>query len=136
MNPKQMEMMMRKMGIKTEEIDATEVIIIRPGGQMVIKEPKVTIMTVQGERTYQITGREVTDGESAPTKGKKKGKKKEPVPEPEPEPEPEEEIRLPYLDEDVTLVMEQTGCSEERAKKALEKAGGQPAEAILFIMSG
>lgn len=133
-NPKQMEAMMRRMGIKTEEVDATEVIIVKKDGRIVIKEPSVTIMTVQGQRTYQVQGREVKEGEE-PATAKKKGKKKEKVKE-EPEPvEPEEEVVLSFSDEDVALVMEQTGCSEDKARKALERSGGQPAEAILMIMS-
>jgi nascent polypeptide-associated complex subunit alpha len=128
-NPKQMEAMMRRMGIKTEEVDATEVIIVRKDGRIVIKEPSVTIMTVQGQRTYQVQGREVKEGEE-PATGKKKVKKKEKVKE-----EPEEEVALSFSDEDVALVMEQTGCSEDKARKALERSGGQPAEAILMIMS-
>ncbi len=35
--------------------------------------------------------------------------------------------------EDVRMVMEQTGCSEEEAKKALERAGGDLAQAIMLI---
>jgi nascent polypeptide-associated complex subunit alpha len=138
-NPRQMEAMMRKMGITTEDVDATEVIIVTKDGRITIKDPNVSIMTVQGQRTYQITGREVTEGDVKGKKGKKKRKKvkgtkavKEPD---EPEPEEEEEVYLPFSHEDVQLVMDQTGCSESRAIKALEKSGGQPAEAILLIMS-
>jgi len=137
-NPRQMEAMMRKMGITTEDVDATEVIIVTKSGKITIKEPNVSIMTVQGQRTYQISGREVTEGDVKDKKGKKKkkkGKKKEAIEEPE-EPEPEEEeVHLPFSHEDVQLVIDQTGCSESKAIKALEKSGGQPAEAILLIMS-
>jgi nascent polypeptide-associated complex subunit alpha len=138
-NPRQMEAMMRKMGITTEDVDATEVIIVTKSGRITIKEPNVSIMTVQGQRTYQISGREVTEGDVKAKKGKKKkkkkGKKQVVEEEPEPEEEEEEEITLPFSHEDVQLVMDQTGCSEDRAIKALQKSGGQPAEAILLIMS-
>ena len=135
-NPKQMEAMMRKMGITSEDVDASEVIIVTKKGKITIKEPQVSIMTVQGQRTYQISGREITEGEvKGKKKKKKKGKKREVVEEPE-EPEPEEEeVYLPFSHEDVQLVIDQTGCSESKAIKALEKSGGQPAEAILLIMS-
>lgn len=137
-NPRQMEAMMRKMGITTEDVDATEVIIVTKSGKITIKEPNVSIMTVQGQRTYQISGREVTEGDVKAKKGKKtkkkKGKKQIVEEEPE-EPEPEEEIVLPFSHEDVQLVMDQTGCTEDKAIKALQKSGGQPAEAILLIMS-
>jgi nascent polypeptide-associated complex subunit alpha len=37
---------------------------------------------------------------------------------------------------DIELVMSQTGCDKEKAVKALEETDGQPAEAILKIMTG
>ena len=37
--------------------------------------------------------------------------------------------------EDVELVMSQTGCDAATARKALQESGGQPAEAILKIMT-
>jgi nascent polypeptide-associated complex subunit alpha len=124
MNPKQMQAMMRKMGIRLEEIDASEVIIKTKTGKIVIKEPSVQAMIVKGDKTYQISGREVSEGEDEVTEEVvkkapvKKPKKKGPA----------------YTDEDVRLVMEQTGCSEEVARKTLEESDGQPAEAILKLM--
>jgi nascent polypeptide-associated complex subunit alpha len=141
MNPKQMEAMMRKMGIKNETVKATEVIIVKPGGNIHIKEPSVSVMIVQGERTWQISGREVLEGKEgtkAPTKmtePKIKPKPKEPEPEPEEEYEDEKPTGPAYAEEDVMLVMEQARCSETEARKALEKSDGQPAEAILLLMS-
>ncbi len=40
------------------------------------------------------------------------------------------EERVPISDEDVKLVMEKAGCSEEAARTALEAANGDLAEAI------
>ena len=48
MDPKKMQTMMKKMGIKTEEINADEV-IIKGDKNMVIKNPHVTVMEVQGQ---------------------------------------------------------------------------------------
>src|SRR5439155_391861 len=42
---------------------------------------------------------------------------------------------LTIPDEDVKLVAEKAGVSEEEALKALEDAGGEPAEAIIRLMS-
>jgi nascent polypeptide-associated complex subunit alpha len=39
-------------------------------------------------------------------------------------------------EEDIELVMSQTGCGRDAAIKALEENSGQPAEAILQIMTG
>ncbi len=38
-------------------------------------------------------------------------------------------------EEDISLVMDQTGRTHEEAEKALKECGGQPAEAILKLMS-
>lgn len=38
--------------------------------------------------------------------------------------------------EDIELVAQQAGVSEEEAKKALEETGGEPAEAIIRLMGG
>lgn len=150
MNPRQMEMMMRKMGIRTETIEAEEVIIVQRKGRLVLKEPSVTVMIVKGDKTYQITGREVMEeGTKAKGKGKGKGKDKakeevveEVVVEVDEVEEAVEEAAPPepragpvYAEEDVRLVMEQTGCTEEQARKALKESDGQPAEAILRLMS-
>jgi len=115
LNPKQMQAMMRRMGIKQEEIEGVEEVLIRTRDkEIVFKDAVVTAVTVQGQKTYQILGtpqeRERTAGEA---------------------PKAEEGIS----EEDIKLVMEQTGCSRAQAKKALEETDGAPAEAILKIMS-
>jgi nascent polypeptide-associated complex subunit alpha len=144
MNPKQMDAMMRKMGITTENVKAIEVIIVKSDGKVHIKEPSISIMTVQGERTWQISGREVVEGkdDKVPAKGTKgkepevKGKAGTKPPKPvEEEYEDERPSGPTYAEEDVKLVMDQTGCSDTEARKALERSGGQPAEAILHLMS-
>lgn len=111
-NPRQMKAMMRRMGISTEELDGVEEIIIRTRTkEYIFKEAMVSVMTVQGQKTFQIVGEpEIAERKtSAQPAGASK--------------------------EDIALVMEQTGASEEEAKKALEECGGQPAEAIMKIMS-
>lgn len=45
----------------------------------------------------------------------------------------EEEERTGIGEEDVRLIMEQAGVSREEAKSALEKTGGDLAEAILLL---
>ena len=56
LNPKNMEKMMKQMGIKQEDIDADEVIIKSSSGNLVIKNPKVTKINMQGNETFQISG--------------------------------------------------------------------------------
>ena len=115
MNPKQMKAMMKRMGISQEDIeDVVEVVIKTRTKEIVFKDAAVTAMTVQGQKTYQVVG---TPQERPRTK----------------EEQPSEEGGIP--EEDVKLVMSQTGCTAAEAKKALEETGGAPAEAILKIMA-
>ena len=56
MNPKQMNKMMQKMGIKQEEIDAIEVIIKTNKNKIIVNNPTVTKIDMMGQKTLQITG--------------------------------------------------------------------------------
>jgi len=59
-NPKQMQKMMNQMGMKQEEIPASEVIIKGPK-EIIIKNPHVMKVDMMGQETFQITG-EVSEG--------------------------------------------------------------------------
>lgn len=108
MNPRQMERMMRKMGLNMEEMKGVkEVVIYTETKEVHISDPQVTIMNVQGEKNFQIQGRVS-----------------------------EKVLKAEIPDEDVALVMDQTGASKEQAIKALEEAEGEPAEAIIKLMGG
>jgi alpha-NAC-related protein len=57
MDPKKMQAVMRQMGIKSEEIAATKVVIeTEPGRSIVIENPQVTQITMQGQKSFQIAG--------------------------------------------------------------------------------
>ena len=58
MNPKQMQGMLKQFGIKSEEIDAKKVIIDLGEKNLVIENPQITIMNVQGKKIYTIQGEE------------------------------------------------------------------------------
>ncbi len=112
-NPRQMKQAMKRMGISTEEIHDVEEVIIRTATtEYVIKKAEVTVMAVQGQKTYQIVG----ETESRP-------RTRETVP------------GALYNEEDVKLVIEQTSCTREKAVEALKATDGELAEAILKIMS-
>jgi len=102
-NPKQMQSMMKQFGIKTEEISAKRVIFELEGKKIVIEQPNVSAMTMQGQKTYTVMG-----GKEIEEKGG--------VPE-----------------EDIRMVAEQAGASGEKAKKALEESNGDIAEAIMKL---
>jgi nascent polypeptide-associated complex subunit alpha len=106
---------MRKMGIKqTSVADVIEVVIRTRSNEIVIPGADVVCVDMQGSRSYQISGAEhVRPLGSAP-----------------------QDAGPAFPEEDVSLVMSQTGCDRDAALKALDAAGGQPAEAILSIMTG
>ncbi|MFH1209852.1 MAG: nascent polypeptide-associated complex protein [archaeon] len=56
MNQAMMKQAMKKMGIKQEELDANEVIIKLKDKNLVIKNPSVTKINMQGQESFQITG--------------------------------------------------------------------------------
>jgi nascent polypeptide-associated complex subunit alpha len=119
-----MKQAMRKMGISTEELtDVQEIIILTKTKEYVFKEAEVTIMTVQGQKTFQVVGEPEVKPRSAAAA--KPGMSVQTLP---------AEAGLP--EEDITLVMDQTGASREKAIEALMATDGQPAEAILKIMAG
>ena len=113
MDPRQMRRMMRQMGIETEEIDGVEEVVIRTAErELHISKAQVTKMTVQGQTTFQVVGK----AEERPRGTGEGGKQAIPI-------------------EDVRLVAETAGVSEDEAPKALEECGGEPAEAIIKLMS-
>lgn len=57
MNPRQMQRMMEQMGIKNKEIKAERVVIEKEDGQIIITDPQVTEITMQGQRSFQIAGK-------------------------------------------------------------------------------
>ena len=103
--------MMQKMGMKIDEIDGvTEVLIRTATREIIIKEPVVTSVVVQGQRMYQVTG----------------GSAHERTPS-------AEAAQLEVPEEDVNLVATQTGKTVDEAKAALKESGGDLAEAILRL---
>lgn len=106
MNPKKMQAVMRQMGISQEEIDASRVIIEKQDNtKIIINNPSVTKVKMQGQETFQVAGdvNELLLEDS-------------------------EEIS----EEDIKTIVEKTSCSPEKAKETLEKTGDL-AEAILEL---
>jgi len=58
LDPKTMQRMMKQMGIKSEEIDADRVVIEGKTKKIVIENPNVTAMDIQGRKTYTVMGEE------------------------------------------------------------------------------
>jgi len=105
-NDRQLQRMMKQMGMKTQDIDAVEVIIKGKERDWNIKNPKVTIVEVQGQKVIQVIG-EIQEIEKE---------------------------KLPFTEEDIKLVMEQANATREEAIESLRATNGKPAEAIIEIM--
>jgi nascent polypeptide-associated complex subunit alpha len=104
MDPKKMQAMMKQMGIQSDDIPATSVVIETESEKMTILNPQVVKITMQGQESFQITGSVQVEEKTS--------------------------------SEDLKMVMEQAGCSEEEAKSALEQTNGDIAEAILLMADG
>ena len=56
LNPKKIQAMMKQMGIDQDEIEAERVIIEKADGRIVIENPNVVKIKMQGQESFQITG--------------------------------------------------------------------------------
>lgn len=131
MNPKQMKAAMRRMGIQQEEVEGVEVAIIRTKDkEIVFHRPDVMSITAQGQVTYQIVGRPEERPRSAAGEAAGDG-----VVEGGTAPAPPSAPGAKYSDDDVELVMGQTGASEGDVRAALDECDGEVAEAIMRLIS-
>jgi nascent polypeptide-associated complex subunit alpha len=100
MDPKKVEQMLKQLGMEMEDIKATQVIIKRDDGDIIIDNPQVVKTTMRGQVIYQVSGN----------------------------------VRQEVSQEDIKLVMDQTGIKdEEKVKKALQEAKGDVVEAIMKL---
>ena len=105
-NPKQMQGMLKKMGISQEEISAERVIIEKTdGNKIIIENPSIQKIKMNGQESFQITG-DISESQEEP------------------------EL---FTEEDIKTIMEKTGVSEEIAKETLEKNNGDLAETIMEL---
>jgi nascent polypeptide-associated complex subunit alpha len=104
LNPKKMQQVMKQMGISQEEIDSYRVTIEkRDNSRIIIENPSVIKINMQGQDSFQITGN-IT----------------------------EESGKTEISEEDINKIVEKTNCSKEKARETLEKTGDL-AEAILEL---
>ena len=103
MNAKKMAGMMKKMGISQTQLDVNRVVFEMDDGNLVIDDPSVLKVMMQGQETYQITGEAV------------------------------EEASEGFSDEDVAMVVEKSGKGEAEVRAALEESDGDIAEAIMGL---
>jgi nascent polypeptide-associated complex subunit alpha len=98
-----MKGMMKKMGISQEELPVRRVIFEMDDANLVIEDPSVMKIKMQGQESYQVIG------------------------------EAAQESAEKFSDEDLKMVMEQAEASEDEAREALEKSEGDIAEAIMDL---
>jgi len=96
MNPRQMQAMMKKMGIKQVDVEAQEVIIKKANSIIRITNPSIQKINMMGNESFQITGN--VSEESL-------------------------ETEVEITDEDIETVATTANVSKEEAKAALEKTG-------------
>lgn len=126
-DPRQIQRMMRQLGMTTEPVEGVEEVIIRTADkEHVLSNPEVTILTVQGVRTYQVVGTPKIRPRSSGSSGASSSGASPTAPAAAPSGPPEE---------DVQLVMDQAHVSREEAKEALFVSHGAPAEAILSLLA-
>ena len=102
-DPKKMQSMMKQMGIAQEEINASRVIIETEEKNIIIDNPSVIKIKMQGQTNFQISG------------------------------DISEEEQEDNTEEDIKTIMEKTSCTKEQAIEALENANNDLAEAILNL---
>jgi len=108
MNARQLNQMMKRFGINVKTIDNVEKVIIQTNTkEYVFDEAEVSVMEAQGQKTFQIIGEPTV---------KSRGTDSEET-----------------INEDIKLIMEQTGKSEADARRALKETNGDIAEAILKL---
>lgn len=100
-DPRRMQALMKQMGIENKELSAKKATFeLEDGTKMVIENPSITEISMQGNKSYQVVGEATV------------------------------EKQLEILEEDVVMVSESANISKEKAKELLEKTNGDIAEAI------
>ena len=56
MDPKKMQQMMKQLGMKMDNIPASQVIIKTDAGDIIVEEPQVVKTTMQGQIVFQVSG--------------------------------------------------------------------------------
>lgn len=101
MDPEKMQQMLKKLGMKMDNIAANRVIIKTDSGDITIDEPQVVKTTMKGQIVFQVSGNV------------------------------KEET---FTDDDVNLVMEQTGADDkEKIKELLQQNNGDVAKTIMQL---
>ena len=117
MNPRQMQKAMKQMGIKQSNVEGVVEVVIRTrNNDIVIRNADVVCIEMNGTKSYQVSGQESIRAAAASS-------------------DEGATPQVTFEDADIELVMSQTNCDRDKAIAALAATDGQPAEAILKIMT-
>lgn len=107
-NPRETKRMMQRMGLNMSAMpDVQEVIFRTSSKEVIVENPEVAVMEMQGQKIFQVTGERIVEKAI------------------------EKAIKIP--EEDVQLVATQARVSPEQARAALEQTKGDLAQAILLL---
>jgi nascent polypeptide-associated complex subunit alpha len=110
MDPKTLKSLMAKMGIQSTEIPAQKVVIYGLDRDITIESPQITRIEMQGNVSFQIVG--IVS-------------------------ENEKKLDIEISPEDIRMVMEKTGITDEAiVRKAIKDANGDIAAAIMDLTGG
>jgi len=112
MNLRDLKRMMKRMGIDVEEMPGVKTVTLTVSDrEIVLKNPQVTVMKVQGKKIYQIvsSSEEVLSTEEAKVS------------------------EVNFSEDDIAFVMSQTGVDKTIAIQALKQSNGDIAQAILLL---
>jgi nascent polypeptide-associated complex subunit alpha len=105
-NPRQVQQMMKQMGMSQEDLDCSEVIIKTSKGNLVFSNPSVQKIIMQGQENFQLSGEYTLE---------------------------ENKLEISISDEDIETVSSQANVSKEKAKEALSESDGDIAQAIVNL---
>ena len=103
MNAAKMQGMMKKMGISQTQLPVNRVIFEMEGENLIINNPSVLKVKIQGQESYQVSGEATLESVEK------------------------------ISEEDIELVVKKTGKNKNEVKAALEKSDGDIAEAIIDL---
>jgi len=108
MNPREAKRMMQRMGMNMGAMPDVEQVVFKTSSkEIIVENPEVTVMEMQGQKIFQVMGDRITEKAV------------------------EKEVKIP--EEDVQLVAIQTKVSSDQARAALEQTKGDLAQAILLL---
>jgi len=100
--------MMQRMGMSMGAMPDVEQVIFKTSSkEIIVENPDVAVMEMQGQKIFQVTGERIVE---------------KPI---------EKAVKIP--EEDVQLVATQAGVSLDQARAALEQTKGDLAQAILLL---